>query len=65
MKTFFKEPLVHFLLLGAVIFGLYAVLDDSPPSEAKNAIVISEDDARRLAAEFEATWPLGWTAMMP
>jgi hypothetical protein len=56
MKTFFKEPLVHFLLLGAVIFGLYAVLDDSPPSEAKNAIVISEDDARRLAAEFEATW---------
>jgi hypothetical protein len=54
--TIFKEPLVHFLLLGAVIFGLYAALDDSPPVEATNAIVISQDDARRLAAEFEATW---------
>ncbi len=56
MKAFFKEPLVHFLLLGAVIFGLYAVLDDSPPPVAKNTIVISTDDARRLVAEFEATW---------
>ena len=54
--TIFKEPLVHFLLLGAVIFGLYAALDDSPPPEATNAIVISTDDARRLVAEFEATW---------
>jgi hypothetical protein len=31
-------------------------LDDSPPVEVKNAIVISTDDARRLVAEFEATW---------
>jgi hypothetical protein len=54
--SIFKEPLVHFLLLGAVIFGLYAALDDSPPPEAQNAIVISPDDARRLVAEFEATW---------
>jgi hypothetical protein len=56
MTTSFKEPLVHFLLLGAVIFGLYAALDDSPPVEATNAVVISPDDARRLVAEFEATW---------
>jgi hypothetical protein len=56
MTKFFKEPLVQFLLLGGMIFGLYAALDDSPPVEAKNAIVISQDDARRLVAEFEATW---------
>ena len=54
--TIFKEPLVHFFFLGAVIFGLYAALDDSPPVEAKNAIVISQDDARRLVSEFEAIW---------
>jgi hypothetical protein len=54
--TILKEPLVYFLLLGAVIFGLYAALDDSPPPEAKNAIVISQDDAWRLMAEFETTW---------
>ncbi|MFZ0099821.1 MAG: peptidylprolyl isomerase [Gemmobacter sp.] len=56
MTTIHKEPLVHFFLIGAVIFGLYAVLDDSPPPQAKNAIVVSDDDARRLVAEFEATW---------
>ena len=54
--TILKEPLVHFLLLGAVIFGLYAALDDSPPSVARNAIDISVEDAQRLVAEFEATW---------
>jgi hypothetical protein len=56
MRTIFKEPLVHFLLLGAAIFGLYALLDDSPPTASKDVIIVSEDDARRLAAEFEATW---------
>jgi hypothetical protein len=56
MKTILKEPLVRFLLIGAVIFGLYALLDDSPAPQARNAIVISTDDARRLVAEFEATW---------
>jgi PPIC-type PPIASE domain len=56
MLTVFKEPLLHFLMLGGVIFGLYAVLDDSPPPQEKNAIDISVEDARRLVAEFEATW---------
>jgi hypothetical protein len=56
MRTIFREPLLHFLLLGGVIFGLYALLDDRPPPAATNEIIISDDDARRLAAEFEATW---------
>ena len=56
MRTFFREPLFHFLLMGATIFGLYALLDDTPPVVAENLIAVSDDDARRLAAEFEATW---------
>lgn len=56
LTTIFKEPLLHFLLLGAMIFGLFAMLDDSPPPVAKNAIDISVEDARSLMAEFEATW---------
>ena len=56
MRTFFREPLFHFLLMGATIFGLYALLDDTRPVVAENLIAVSDDDARRLAAEFEATW---------
>lgn len=51
-----REPLVHFFLVGTLLFALFAVLDDSPPPLAEKMLMVSEDDARRLAAEFEATW---------
>lgn len=56
MMHLLREPLVHFFLLGAAIFGIFAVVDDSPAPVAANVLEVSEDDARRLAAEFEATW---------
>lgn len=56
MKAVLREPLFHFFLLGSAIFALFAVFDDSPPPEAAETIIVSEDDARRLAADFEATW---------
>ena len=56
MRPFLREPLLHFFLLGAAIFGVYAVLDESPPARAENVLVVTDDDARRLVAEFEATW---------
>jgi hypothetical protein len=56
VRTLVREPLVHFFLAGAAIFGLYAIVDDSPPPVAASQIVLSEDEARRLVAEFEATW---------
>jgi hypothetical protein len=52
----FREPLLHFFLLGAAVFALFALVDDSPPPVAANVLEVSEDDARRLVAEFEATW---------
>jgi hypothetical protein len=51
-----RDPLVHFFLLGAAIFGLFALVDDTPPPVAANVFEVTEDDARRLAAEYEATW---------
>ena len=51
-----REPLLHFFLLGAAIFGLFALVDDTPPPVAANVLEVTEDDARRLVAEFEATW---------
>jgi hypothetical protein len=55
MKRFLSEPLLHFFVLGSAVFALFAVFDTTPPVAA-NQLVITEDDARRLAAEFEATW---------
>lgn len=56
MKAVLREPLVHFLALGLAVFGLFALFDDAPPPAAAQTIEVSVDDARRLAAEFEATW---------
>jgi hypothetical protein len=56
MTRLLRDPLVHFFVIAGAIFGLYAVLDDSPRPVAANALVITEDDARRLVSEFEATW---------
>jgi hypothetical protein len=51
-----REPLLHFFLLGAAVFGLFALVDDTPPLAVANVLEVTEDDARRLVAGFEATW---------
>lgn len=56
MTSFFREPLLHFFLIGCAVFGLFAVFDDAPPPVAANELVVTEADARRLANEFEAVW---------
>ena len=56
MMNLIREPLVRFFLMGGAIFGLYALLDDTPPPMAAGALVVTDDDALRLVAEFEATW---------
>jgi hypothetical protein len=56
MMRVLRDPLFHFFVLGAAVFGLFALVDDSPPPVAANVLEITEDDARRLVAEFEATW---------
>lgn len=56
MARLLRDPLLHFFLVAAAIFGLYAVVDDGPPPVAANRLVVSENDARLLVAEFEATW---------
>jgi peptidyl-prolyl cis-trans isomerase C len=57
MKKLFREPLLHFLLIGAVLFGLHALLQPRQP-EAPSArrIVISQGDIERL----RLTWQMQW-----
>lgn len=50
-----RDPLIHFLVIGASVFGLYAYI--APPSQpAQSYIVITAVDAGRLKAQFRATW---------
>lgn len=58
MKTKFKkiirEPLFHFLLIGAGIFALYYVVN--PVSNNKQTIVIDDEMANRIGNLFQKQW---------
>ncbi len=48
-----REPLVHFLLIGAFIFGVYTVFQ---PTETTHQILISPSLVNRLATAWETQW---------
>jgi hypothetical protein len=50
------EPLLHFLAIGAVLFLLFAALNDAPPAAQSDAIIITQQKVDQLAAGFEAVW---------
>ena len=55
MYRFWREPLVHFLLIGAALFVFYDQTRE-PGSEAPNRIVLSSGHVEQLAANFKRTW---------
>lgn len=60
LRALLREPLVHFLVLGALLFALYALVDDAPAPGADagsgRTLVVTEADLDRLVRQFEATW---------
>jgi len=50
-----REPLLHFLLLGAALFLLYAYVGDDGPEPA-DLIVVDDAEIQRLAEQFQRTW---------
>jgi hypothetical protein len=50
-----REPLFHFLVLGAGLFLLYASLGNDGPEPA-DRIVVDEAEVGRLAEQFQRTW---------
>ena len=54
-KAWLREPLVHFLLIGACLFVLYNVLNRGE-SDAPRDIVVSEARVEALAENFARTW---------
>jgi hypothetical protein len=55
IKRLWREPLVHFLLIGAAIFMFYGLTRDVG-SEAPNRIVVTSAQVEQLHAKFKRTW---------
>lgn len=53
-----REPLLHFLGLGALVFALFAMIGVPEDSESKPqwSVVISQSQIDGMAARFESTW---------
>jgi len=54
MNNLFREPLLHFLLLGALIFAAYQWLEKDEGGATDIVVSIARQD--NLAAAFERTW---------
>jgi len=55
IKHLWREPLLHFLLIGAALFVFYNLTNEQA-SEAPNRIVVSSGQVEQLAANFKRTW---------
>ncbi len=49
MKHWYKEPLLHFLIIGAVIFVVFTVVNKEEATVSGNKIVISSAEIERLS----------------
>lgn len=57
IKKGLREPLLHFLLLGAALFGAYHLVGDRPErTGSPDRILVTLDDIDRLAVTFSRTW---------
>src|ERR687894_503236 len=55
MRQLVREPLLHFLLLGAALFAIFAFLRHDDVSR-KDQIVVSAGKIEHIAALFARTW---------
>lgn len=55
IKKLWREPLVHFLLIGFALFLFYDLTNEQG-SEAPNRIVVNSGQVDQLAANFKRTW---------
>ena len=57
IKRLLSEPLLHFVLIGAALFGLYALVPGGPPATpAAKEIRLSLPELNQLIVLFQAQW---------
>jgi len=55
MKRLLREPLLHFLLLGVALFGVYALARGKSPNRTSQ-IVVTQSQIEQLVIGFTRTW---------
>lgn len=55
VKSLWREPLLHFLLIGIALFAIYDVRQDTA-GQAPNRIVVDANQVQQLVARFQRTW---------
>ncbi len=56
MKKLYKEPLFHFLIVGAMIFILFSVVNKEKSDVSEKKIVVTAADIERLSANWSKKW---------
>ncbi len=57
LKHWLREPLVHFLLIGLVLFAAYSVLNPDPGQRGNlNRVELTVDDLRQAEIAFASKW---------
>ena len=51
-----RQPLAHFLLVGAAIFVLFSAIDESPLAPPQEDVIVTVEKAKQLASRFRLTW---------
>lgn len=54
VRGWLREPLLHFLLLGGLLFGIYLAFNPLVGSRTDHRIVITEDDLRQMTIAWRA-----------
>lgn len=62
MKKLLREPLLHFLLIGAALFAVFEMVNDRSPGNSDNHIVVSAGRIAQLENIFTKTWQRSPTA---
>ena len=56
MRSFLREPLVHFLAIGLGLFAVFAIVNDSQPAGTDTRIVVTDSDTEWLIDNFVRLW---------
>lgn len=56
VPVLFREPLLHFLVLGGVLFALYVAFGKPDDVALRDRIVVDERQLRLLSQQFQSTW---------
>ena len=56
MTKLLKDPLIHFLLLGGLLFVLYGFLNQDEEQAEAHEIVIDQSDVDRLSKAYQRNW---------